>query len=100
MKGFVACTSLQTFWGVIKSICTETDEPCSTYLSDGHGTHKFSRKMYKVLQVTLVLRDFVLHDFALTRLENLHDFSNLRDNFRVNAIWHGPYVVALIEFTP
>jgi len=25
--------------------------------------------------------------FVLTRLENIH-FSNLRDNFRINVIWH------------
>jgi hypothetical protein len=41
------------------------------------------------IQVVPVLRDFVLRDFALTRLENLRHFSNLRDNFRFNAIWHG-----------
>jgi hypothetical protein len=48
------------------------------------------------LQVVFILRDFVLRDFALTRLENLHHFSNLRNNFRFNAIWHRRYVVALI----
>jgi hypothetical protein len=42
----------------------------------------------ETVQVTLFLRDLVLRDSALTRLENLHDFSNLRDNFRFNAIWH------------
>jgi hypothetical protein len=40
------------------------------------------------IQVVLVLRDFVLHNFALTQLENLYHFSNLRDNFRFNMIWH------------
>jgi hypothetical protein len=30
------------------------------------------------------------------RLENLHHFSNLRDNFRFNAIWHRLSVVMLI----
>jgi hypothetical protein len=50
------------------------------------------------LQVRLVLRYFFLHDFFLTRLENLHDFLNLRDNFRFNAMWHRRYVVTLIEF--
>jgi hypothetical protein len=54
---------------------------------------------YSGIQVVLVLHDLVLRDFALTRLENLHHFSNLRDNFRFNTIWHTRSVVALIEFT-
>jgi hypothetical protein len=31
-------------------------------------------------------KDLFLRDFVLTRLENLHHSSNLRDNFRFNAI--------------
>jgi len=34
-----------------------------------------------------VLRDFFLHDFALTKLENLHHFSNLCPKFRYIEIW-------------
>jgi hypothetical protein len=51
------------------------------------------------LQLTLVLRDFVLRYFALTWLENLHDLSSLRDNIRFNAIWLARSVVALLELT-
>ena len=55
------------------------------------------------IQARLLLRDFILRDFVLTRLEYLHHFSKLRDyvrfnvdlthtihdNFRFNAMW--PY---------
>jgi hypothetical protein len=37
-----------------------------------------------------------LCNFTLTQLENLHHFSNLRDNFRFNAFWHRQSVVALV----
>jgi hypothetical protein len=37
-----------------------------------------------------------LSGFALTRLENLHHFSNLCDNFRFNVIWHRQSMVVLI----
>jgi hypothetical protein len=50
----------------------------------------------ETLQVVLVLLDFILLDFALTQLENLHHFSNLHDNFRFNTIWHRRSMVALI----
>jgi hypothetical protein len=43
------------------------------------------------IQVILVLRNF-----ALTRLENLHHFLNLHDNFQFNAVWHRRSVVVLI----
>ena len=42
----------------------------------------------KRVQAGPVLCSFLLRDLALTRLENLHYFSNLHDNFRFNAIWH------------
>jgi hypothetical protein len=42
----------------------------------------------KTLQVTLLLRDFVLHNFSLTWLQNSHNFLNLHDNLPFNAIWH------------
>ena len=45
----------------------------------------------KEIQAGLVSRDF-----ALTRLENFHQFSDLRNNFRWNAIWLGRSVCALI----
>jgi hypothetical protein len=38
----------------------------------------------------------VLRNFTLMRLETLHLFSNLGDNFRFNAIWHRRSVVAFI----
>jgi hypothetical protein len=34
----------------------------------------------------LILCDFFLHDFTLKQLGNLHHCSNLRDNFKFNAI--------------
>jgi hypothetical protein len=36
-----------------------------------------------------------LRDFALTRHENLHHLSNLRENVRFNAIWYRRYAVIL-----
>lgn len=39
----------------------------------------------KVL-ANLVLRDLFLQDLAFTRLENLHNLSNLSENCRLNAI--------------
>jgi len=49
--------------------------------------------MCSYVQAGLFLRDFFLRDFALTRLENLHQFLNLRDNVRFNAIWHRRYAI-------
>jgi hypothetical protein len=43
------------------------------------------------LQVVLIVRNF-----ALMQLENLHQFSNLHDNFQFNEIWHRRSVVTLI----
>jgi hypothetical protein len=51
---------------------------------------------YFSIQVVLVFRDFILRYCALPRLENLQRFSNLRYNFRFNAIWHRRSVVSLI----
>jgi hypothetical protein len=39
---------------------------------------------------------FFLRDFALTRLENLQDFSNLRDTARSNAMWRTRSVVTFV----
>ena len=44
----------------------------------------------------LVLRNFILRDFAVTWLENLDHFSNLRNNFRFNAIWRRRSMAVLI----
>jgi hypothetical protein len=44
----------------------------------------------------LVLCDFILCDFAFLHLENLHHFSNLRDNFCFNVVWPRQSVSALI----
>jgi hypothetical protein len=41
-----------------------------------------------LLQADLILRNFILHNFTLMQLQNLQHFSNLRDNFPFNAIWH------------
>lgn len=48
------------------------------------------------MQVGVVLRDFFLRDFASTRLENLHNFSNARDNFRFRTICHKQSLAALV----
>jgi hypothetical protein len=48
------------------------------------------------VEVTLVLRDFVLRDLSLTQLEILHQFSNLRNNIRFNTIWHRRFIVTVI----
>ena len=37
-----------------------------------------------------------MHNFALSQIENLHHLSNLHDNFRFNAIWHGQSMAALM----
>jgi predicted transglutaminase-like protease len=50
------------------------------------------------LQVTIALRDLVLRDFALTRLEILK-FSSIRDNVSFKAIWNTRSVAALVELT-
>ena len=36
---------------------------------------------------------FFLYDFALTQLENLYHFSNLRDNVLFNAVGHWQYMI-------
>ena len=48
------------------------------------------------IKAGFVLHDFILCDFAFMHLENLHHFSNLRDNFWFNAIRHRQSVSALI----
>jgi hypothetical protein len=52
--------------------------------------------IFENIYTRLVLRDFVLWDFALTQLENLHNFSNSSDDFRFNAIWHTRSVAAIM----
>ena len=47
-------------------------------------------------QAGLILHDFFLCDFTLMWLENLHDFLNLCENFRLNAVWHRWSVAALV----
>jgi len=37
-----------------------------------------------------------ISDFVLTRLENLHHFSNLRDAVQSNAIWHRRNMAAFV----
>ena len=46
----------------------------------------------KQLLVGLFVCDFFLHDFALTRPENLNHFSNLHDNVWFNVTWHRHYM--------
>jgi hypothetical protein len=55
--------------------------------------------IYKFGTVYLVQVTRVLGDFALTRLENLHNFSNSHDNFCFNVIFHRQFVIALVLFT-
>jgi len=46
-----------------------------------------------LVQICLFIRNFFLCDFALTWLENLCHFSNLRDHVRFNVIWHRWYAI-------
>jgi hypothetical protein len=48
------------------------------------------------MEVTLVLHEFLVCNFALTRIETLYRFSNLHDKFRFNAVWHRRSVVTVI----
>jgi hypothetical protein len=48
------------------------------------------------LYILLVQAGLILCDFALSQLENLHQFLNLRSNFWFNAMWHRWSVVSLI----
>jgi hypothetical protein len=41
-----------------------------------------------LVQTGLFICNFFLCDFALTRLDNLHRFSNLHNHVRFNVIWH------------
>lgn len=49
-----------------------------------------------VIQASLLLCDFCLHNFALMQFETLHHFSNLRDCFNFNMIWHRSYLIILV----
>ena len=40
------------------------------------------------VQAFLILREFLLHNFALMQPQNLHHSLNLCDNFQINVIWH------------
>ena len=60
-----------------------------------HGWNVTYREQLKYRLVSS--RDFLLHDFALTRLEYLHHFANLGDNYRFNVIWHGRFAAALFS---
>jgi len=40
--------------------------------------------------------DFFFCDFALTPLENRHQFFNFCNNFQLNATWHRQSMAALI----
>jgi len=48
------------------------------------------------MQAGLILCRFFFHDFSVTWLENLHCFSNLRNNFWFDAILHRLSLVILI----
>lgn len=52
------------------------------------------------MQVGLVLRDTCLRNFVLIKLENIHQFSNLCNNFQFNWIWHRCYaaIFGLMQF--
>jgi hypothetical protein len=60
------------------------------YRTDNNTVDTMQIRMYKI-RVAHVLRDC-----ASKRLENLHRFSNSRDNFWFNAIWHRRYLAALV----
>jgi hypothetical protein len=60
------------------------------------GVYIFVQFRCKYRRVSFYATFFFPRDFALTRLENLHHFLNLRDNARFNATWHTRSVVALV----
>ena len=45
------------------------------------------------VQAGLCLHNLILHDFTLTRFENVHHFLNLSDNVWFNTIWLRRYVI-------
>jgi hypothetical protein len=49
-----------------------------------------------IIQASLFLHEFFFYDFALTRLENLHHFLNLCDNFQFNTIWRRWYAIIIV----
>jgi len=49
-----------------------------------------------IVQACLFLHEFFLYDFALTQLENLHDFLNLCNTFWFNTIWHRWYTIIIV----
>ena len=56
-------------------------------------THVSTKTFYHKIQAGHVLHYLFLQDFAVMRLENLHHFSNLCDNFWFNAIWQTQYIL-------
>jgi len=60
------------------------------YRTDNSTVDTMQIRMYKIYAA------LVLRDCASSRLENLHRFSNSRDNFRFNAIWHRRFLAALV----
>jgi len=53
-------------------------------------------KIQKIKITVLVAQaGLILHDLALTRLENLHHSSNLHDNFWFSTFWHRQFVAAI-----
>jgi hypothetical protein len=67
--------------------CTEL-----LYRTDNSTVYTMQICMYKI-HLALVLRDC-----ASTRLENVHHFSNSRDNFRFNAFWPRRLLAALVLY--
>lgn len=57
--------------------------------------HDVIKVSFQAYQAGLIVCNFFLRDFALTRLENIHHFLNLYDNVWFNVIWHGWSVVTL-----
>jgi hypothetical protein len=68
---------------------------CESFCIQGINKYRYGRENTGNSR----LRDFVLRDFAVTRLENLRHFSNLHDNSGFDTIRDRRSMVAVIEFT-
>ena len=70
----------------------------SKYINQKYVSTRNSKALvslqYLVFEHSILRR--VLRDFASTRLDNLHKFSNSSDNFRFRAFWHKRFLAALV----
>jgi len=53
---------------------------------------------FGIIQADLILHKFILYNFALTPLENLHHFSNVCNNFHFSAVSHWLSMATQLNF--